>query len=881
MSTPDFPAVNVGQTDYPLRPNATSRGPLSHDSATPPSLRTAPNDTPGFRLLDGPPYANGVPHLGHVLNKHLKDAVARAAHATGHTVEWRPGWDCHGLPLELAVERTGVDRSDRLGFVAAARTFATGQALGQAEVFHQQGWSADWSAPWRTHDPQMEAGTLRVLADLLDRGHVQTRFAAVPWCPRCQSTLSGAEQEPRALTSEAWLVPFTLEDGDQVLSWTTTPWTLPLHRALVVDPFATYVALTLGDERAWVSRDTAEHWAVLLGATRLPFERTGSELAGRAYRTPWTTGQVVADPRALSQAGTGVLHAVPGLAELDTALARDHDWTLVQHLSTDGRVLASPCAEQNQTFAGAQPSQEPVRAAYAGSPWCRVLPHQVEHPHCWRHHVPLLTRASRQVFLVLDEQVRQRAAHMVDQLTFTPEAGRARLAAAMAARPDWCLSRQRTWGVPLALFLDRATGQPHASAATWMRRTAEAMETQGVEAWWRQPSSAWVQNEADLDTLDRVDDVLDVWFDSGCVPQLVGAGDVVVEGTDQHRGWFQSCLWVAAALGAPLPFKRVATHGFVLGADGLKLSKSTGGDSKGGRGPAVPPPWHQLPTDVVRLWALTGSEGHDKVWSQATVQAAQGAVARLRGVLRFLLANTLVSPTLVDPKTLPVWDRYWWKATVDMADRALALCAQARTGEALSQVMPFADTFSSVVLGAWKDRLYCAPPSSPERQALELALRGCLAAWGRLLSVLMPRAVADAQAWWPTAMEQDAVVPFVSPKETAQVEQVLAAREALLPTLEAMSQAKGGPTTRRVAASPLPTWPGQLLAAALGVGQVGDFVETLTPVPLASGLHLLAVGLSPDPVCARCRRPQPEWKGGCCAVCVARTQFVKDGALTV
>lgn len=869
MDTPAFPPVSVGQTAYPLRSDATARGPLPAPPAAP--------GAPDFHLLDGPPYANGAPHLGHVLNKHLKDAVARAAAAQGHQMVWRPGWDCHGLPLELAVEKTGVARTDRPAFLAAARAHAQSQVDLQASVFTQQGWCAQWGQPWTTQDPQMEAGTLRVLADLLDAGRVQARFAAVPWCPRCQSTLSGAEQEPRSLTTQAWLVPFALDDGDQLLSWTTTPWTLPLHRALVVHPDARYAALALDGVRAWVSEETAEHWATVLSATLTDQRCTGQALAGRAYRTPWTEHTVVADARVLPAAGTGVLHAVPGLAELDTALARDYGWETLPHLAPNGTLQQSPCSEQLGTQAGSPASTEPVRMPYAHSPWHRVLPYTVEHPHCWRHHVPLLTRPSRQVFLVLDDEVRHRARAMVEQLHFTPESARARLQAAMATRPDWCLSRQRTWGVPLSLFLDRATGQPHARAATWMRRVADAMQVEGVQAWWSRPSGDWLDADVLQDEVDRVDDVLDVWFDSGCVPQLVGAADVVVEGTDQHRGWFQSCLWLAAALDRPLPFKRVVTHGFVLGADGQKLSKSTGGDVKG-KQPKGPPPWHQLPTDVVRLWALAGSEGHDKAWSLATVQSAQGASQRLRGVLRFLLANALPQATRLDVQALPAWDRYWWSELTRVVEQSLAHCVQGRTGEALALALPFADTFSSVVLGAWKDRLYCAPAHTVERQQLDGVLRACLVQVARLMSVLMPRALSEAEPFWSADLPSwenpvDAVAPpSVSLEERQEVERVLATRAALATALEQQAKDKGGPTVRRVSGQGLPAWEGQLLADALGVGQVGPECTDQVTVPAPAGVADLRVGLSPDPVCPRCRRPQAVLQAGCCAPCWMRSE---------
>ena len=857
-----FPVL-VGKTDYPLRSQPELRGPLS--------LSYTHSGAPSFRLLDGPPYANGLPHLGHVLNKHLKDAVARAAHASSFNVEWRPGWDCHGLPLELAVEKQGFSRHRRSEFTAAARLYATEQAGLQSDVFQQQGWCAQWDKPWHTHDYNMEAGTLRVLASLLDQDRLAVRFTAVPWCPRCGSTLSGAEQEEGAVTTTAWLVPFEMETGVKLLSWTTTPWTLPFHRSLVVNPSATYVLLEKAGEYAWVSEDTSERWMTVLEAQKTGQHCLGADLADAKYLSPWTSGRVASSQKVLSAAGTGVLHAVPGLSELDTDLAADHGWEVLQHLSVHGRLLESPCEGQEGTLAGSEEAQVGVSKAYEDSVWFAQMPYQTEHPHCWRHKVPLLTRASRQLFLTLDQATRDRAAQMVDKVAFTPEVGRARLQNAMKDRPDWCLSRQRTWGVPVALFLDKKTGQPHPLASKWMRRVADGLEKEGVDAWWNTASDVWVGDDACLDDLERMDDVLDVWFDSGCVPQLVGAGDVVVEGTDQHRGWFQSCVWVAAALGTDLPFSRVACHGFVLGPDGLKLSKSTGGDKGGGKNV---PAWSSLPTDVVRLWALGGTEGHDKVWSQETLQAAQSACSRFRGVLRFMLANTLPQEALSEDEllSLPVWDRYWCARSAEVSQKVVALCLEAKTGEALSLLVPFAEEFSALALGSWKDRLYCAPEHTDERKALNAVLSSCLTAWHKMLGVMTPRLVAEAEGFMPMQAHPE-FYPTLSKDERKQVKRVVGLREAMGPALEELGRAKVGPGRRRVV---LPEgfaqWPGQLLADALDVGQVSEEKTGLLEVSLSDTFTLdkVWVGQSPDPVCPRCRRAQSFWVGEVCKPCNER-----------
>lgn len=832
----NYPPVYLGQTEFPLRPDPLARGPVG---------RLGPAKGTSLRLLDGPPYANGLPHLGHVLNKHLKDAVVRALEAQGARVEWRPGWDCHGLPLELAVEAKGHHRADRAHFVKQAHDYARTQAQEQAEVFQAQGWMAEWNAPWHTLDPDMESGTLLVLAQLLERGLLDVRHTAVPWCALCQSTLASAEQFEQPLACQTWVAPFRLNEHEWLLSWTTTPWTLPLHRALVVHPRAVYVALVRDGHTFWVSQATVQRWSQVLEAQ--PDGRTcvGHAFVDRSYATPWMEGRVSESGHVLEDGGTGVLHAVPGLAVLDTELAREKGWDTPDVLGPDGCVRNSACLAQNGRKTHDTEALEAVRAAYATWQGWAQVPMTLDMPHCWRHKRPLLTRASRQVFLRLTPEVRARVTGWVDKMAFTPETGRTRLLDAVEGRPDWCLSRQRTWGVPLALYLDRSTGQPHAKAAHYMREVARGMASEGVSAWWNSPDTRWGV-EGDV---ERVDDVLDVWFDSGCVPALLGRSAVVVEGVDQFRGWFQSCLWVAAALGwEHPPFDRVVAHGFVVDAQGRKLSKSEGGD----RATKGVPDWKTLPTDAVRVWALAGSEGAEKAWTAPALQAAQAMLARWRGVLRFLLANRLETSGQGTPHA---WDRWWWFRCQNTAQRVVDLCARGETGQAVTLAAALGDQFSAQALVSWKDRLYCAPPESLERQQLDVALRGCATAWLRMLGVLTPRLVEEVLSHgnW----DDPGMVAAPSKQEHEQVLAVLATREKLAVQAEALARQKVSPGQREVAWDLAPDWPGQLVADALDVARV---------VP-----GLLEVRPCLDPVCPRCRRAQPVWLGACCQVCQDRT----------
>lgn len=832
--------VLVGKTPYSLKSNA-SKGPL------PVSLSTGSL----FRLVDGPPYANGSPHLGHVLNKNLKDAVARSACELGHNVQWRPGWDCHGLPLELLVEKQGVSRSNRLQFVAAARTEAQKHVDVQKGVFEEQGFMAQWDNPYKTMDPVMEAGTLRVFAQLLENGLVDVRFTSVPWCAQCQSTVSNAEQEEFEKTLDTLVVPFQLDTNEYVLSWTTTPWTLPLHQALVVNPNAVYVALSKDETLAWVSEDTAQRWAKQFDAEVTDTTCLGRDLMGRSYTTPWGTSVVCSDEAVVAEGGTGVLHAVPGLSDLDTALGKKYNWPVVHYLQPNGTVEGSPCSEQNGQYA--TKTNATVEQAYKqwNSVWVSSVKYTTVVPHCWRHKTPLMTKPSRQVFVVLTQEVRDRADQMANEMVFVPESGRSRFKAALLNRPDWCVSRQRTWGVPLALFVDKDTQKPHPKAVQWMRAVADQVEQKGVEAWWSSHTRDWVGD--DTDHVERVDDVLDVWFDSGAVPLLLGASEVALEGTDQHRGWFQSCVWLAAATNTPAPFKTVVTHGFVVDQNGNKLSKSSGGDKK-----TEAVKWDTLPTDVVRVWSLMGAEGADKKWSKDTVELSQSVVSRLRNTLRFLLANAPTEQQTVT-QDYDVWDLYWVEHLEQVRDHVLRLCVQGKTGEAVSALSRCADVFSSVVLQSWKDRLYCQPTTNPNRANLLTVVQHCVHLWASVCRPVAPRLVEDAKEFLPPQ------VLWTGRKTTAaekqDVEQVLAMRASLMTHWETH---KLPLSVRSVVWPNAPQWKGQLVADALDVAEVNTHTEDSLEW---NGVHQLWLGSSTHCLCPRCRRSQHTFVGDVCQYC--------------
>lgn len=875
-----FSPVYVGRTDFPLSPDTSVFPYLPLD------LRAVTD--PPFVLLDGPPYANGAVHLGHVYNKTLKDFLVRAAAARGCRTDWRPGWDCHGLPVELCVEREGGDRRQPCSFVTQARAYAESQVAQQRETFLSRGLAANWDRPYRTMDRQHQAGTLRVFAELLERNLVLVAHRPGPWCPACRSTLSSAEQEETTRTLTTAVVPFVLDEGGVLLSWTTTPWTLPYHAGLVVHPEATYERWRdeQSDTDAWVSQEARTRmaaWfprAVLTGETAV-----GSAWAGRGYTAPFGgRHRVVTDSSVQPAAGTGVLHAVPAFAAEDAALGRRFGWVTTDVLMANGR-LAAHAWEGHAGLSAGEEADAPVHAALTGRPWFCAAKESQTVPACWRHKTPLLVRPSRQVFLDLDA-VRARALAALDGVTFEPPAARERLRQAVANRPDWCLSRQRVWGVPLALYLDRRTGQPHAQAVRVMHRVADAVAEEGVEAWWESPGERWLSGLANVEDVERVDDVLDVWFDSGAVAAVLNVQpEAVVEGHDQVRGWFQSLLWVAAALDRPAPFSRVVVHGFVVDAGRRKLSKSEGGDRQG----AGPAPWPTWPTDVVRVWAAQGETGHDRSWSTEALNQAQTAYRRWRGTVRFALANV---PR--EQWAKPLQPKTWWpldRDDVEVVRRttvaALTHFAEGRPHRAAALLLEAADrTLSQGLLVRLKDRLYCAPPGHPEHEAAVDALRAGVGALVEGLRVLTPALVAEAENHAGVSLGVPAKFFHQDTPEDPEAQRARRWTDVLQRSWgQQASNWKGGLDRALLVlndGTPSFSWPEEAVREALGVGQLrwlglgesGDTDFVVGDFPDGGGSFRL--GPSPDGLCPRCRLPQPRLAtgDGQCRRCTERTASV-------
>lgn len=738
--------VSVGKTDFPMKATAFTPSDAPARAAQPST----------WTLLDGPPYANGALHMGHVRNKLLKDTLARAAHADGHAVAWRAGWDCHGLPVERNVEASGVSRDNPREFLAAARSYAFGQTLAQKGQFEMLGLSCDMEDAYRTMDFKQQAATLRVFARMVENGSVYRAYRPVAWCHECQSTVANAECEPAMLTTSDLYLFVELSDGNQAMVWTTQAWSLYGHDALLVNPSARYGLYRMqrdgveGTRDVWLSTQAMENVRDL-GVYTMEFLGTlvdGQDLVGLSYRVQWT-GQVhhvAAHVGVQDAAGTGWLHASAACSADDFAMLGeagvDARSLVHQPMNTDGRM-----PDANNDFYWVVHGAV-VKACVESDAWCHVVRVKREKDHCWRHKVALTVRPSAQWYVRLDAAVKTRAAERVAQVAFVPESGRARLLDAVMTRPDWCVSRQRTWGVPLSLYAD-AAGNVAPFAQEAFAEFASAVEAGGTAALLDAPK------ERDGYTLCT--DVLDVWFDSGAcfLTTMDETPDLVVEGHDQFRGWFQSSLLVSSVLDERLPYRQVVAHGFVLAKAGEKLSKSSGNANAVVKGAA--PAWETVHPDVLRVWSNHGEVGNDKFWNAASFDNAAALYQKWRNTLRFLLAN-LPAEAPVAEASSGWWDAERWTVHQARTTRArvVELLRVGNTDMAVETMHSWCQQLSNHSFMMVKDRLYCG--NSDERAATHAMLREVLVEMGTVMQCLMPCTWAEAQAflpaWWGQDMER-------------------------------------------------------------------------------------------------------------------------------
>ena len=745
--------LNLPQTVFPMRGDLARREPemLARWQETDlyDRIRKASKGRPRFVLHDGPPYANGDLHMGHAVNKILKDIVVRNKTMSGFDSPYLPGWDCHGLPIEHQVEKAGGDRHDPNPFRRQCREFAESQINLQREGFQRMGVLGEWKNPYKTMHPPTEAGIIRALAKIYGQNLIVHRLKSVLWCADCESALAEAEVEYDNRTSQAVDVAFPLTaiaDGyrrfgtpDKALPislviWTTTPWTLPANRAIAVHPQMEYVLLQTDGHCHIIAKDlheeAAERWQ-LKNATVIA-TALGSALIGLSYRHPFYDREspLLGGEHVTAEAGTGLVHIAPGHGEEDFELGVRHDLPLESPVDKRGHFLA------DLPLFGGQNIQTAVPAIIDELKKRQVLlAHQTyEHsyPLCWRHKSPVFFRATWQWFLAMDKAkatgntLREEALRSVEETDFYPGWGKNRLRAMIATRPDWCLSRQRFWNVPIPFFVHQQSGELHPKTTELMEAVARRIEKEGIEAWFESAKEDWLPDDKEH---EKIADSLDVWFDSGVTHQAVlnwsggdddSRPDMYLEGSDQHRGWFHSSLLTGAAMFGRAPYRQILTHGFVVAGDGRKMSKSEGN---------VISPKNLIDAygaDLLRLWVGSSDYSSEITLSDEIISRVIETYRRLRNTLRFLLANTAdydPARQAQPAEALLEIDRYQLAITEDLRQSVAELYGRHDYHTLIHRLHHFcSQDLGGFYLDILKDRLYTCPVDSPARRSAQQIL---------------------------------------------------------------------------------------------------------------------------------------------------------------
>ena len=812
-----------------------------------------------FILHDGPPYANGEIHIGHAVNKVLKDIIVKARTLDGLDAPYVPGWDCHGLPIELQVERKKGKPGQKISiaqFRHACRDYASKQVEGQRADFQRLGVLGDWAHPYLTMAPRFEADIVRALGRIIANGHLQKGSKPVHWCLDCASALAEAEVEyadkdsiaidvrfavtdPEALLARCHSVPEGQGTGPMsVVIWTTTAWTLPANQAVALNPELEYALVQVaedgpnGAERLLVAegllKDTMDRWNI--PHYRVIAYGRGDAFEGLALAHPFYERQVpiILGEHVTLEAGTGAVHTAPGHGLEDYIVGRRYDLAVDNPVGGNGRFL-----EGTPLFAGENvfdANERVIETLQANKALVRKQRFTHSYPHCWRHKTPVIFRATPQWFISMEQAgLRESALREIGTVRWMPDWGLSRIDGMVRNRPDWCISRQRTWGVPIPLFVDKESGALHPRTEALIEEVAQRIDVKGIDAWFDlQPEELLGAEEGAR--YEKVYDTLDVWFDSGvthaCVldrgaaeaggerdgappgraPADASAGvtagawaglrrpaDLYLEGSDQHRGWFQSSLLTSVAMHDQAPYRAVLTHGFTVDEKGEKMSKS--------KGNVVRPQevMKTLGADIIRLWvAAADYRGEMRVSDEILTRTAD-AYRRIRNTARFLLSNLNgfdPAKDRVPAAEMIALDRW-------AVDRALQLqqeIIQAYQDYQFHLIVHRLHHFCVVDLGGFyldviKDRQYTTGADSLPRRSCQTAMYHIIEAMSRWLAPILSFTADElwrylpgerdetifTACWYDGLFALDAGEPF----DRAFWRQVLAVRTAIGRQLEA------------------------------------------------------------------------------------------------
>lgn len=785
-------SLNLPETPFPMRGNLAQREPAMlkewYEDNLYGQIRAARAGREKFILHDGPPYANGAIHIGHAVNKIIKDMVVKSKTLSGFDAPYVPGWDCHGLPIELVVERKYGKAGEKLTdaeFRAKCRVYAQTQIDEQREDFKRMGVFGDWEQPYLTMSFKQEASIVRALGAIMQQGHLQQGFKPVHWCTDCGSALAEAEVEYQERTSpaidvrflaadeSALLAPFAGADQAQgegrvsVLIWTTTPWTLPANMAVTVSATMEYALVQV----AATAERAAERFVLASDLVTSAMARYGVEnykvlahCQGEALELiqlqhPLQNRQVplILGDHVTTDSGTGCVHTAPGHGVDDFNVAQQYQIEVYNPVNDNGVYKAdTPDFAGQHVFKANTAIIEHLQQA-------GLLVHHENYlhsyPHCWRHKTPIIFRATPQWFISMDKQgLRSQATEQIKQVRWFPEWGEQRITSMVEGRPDWCISRQRTWGVPLTLFIHRETAELHPRSSELLELAAQRIEREGIQAWFDLAAEELLGDEAS--DYRKLTDTLDVWFDSGVTHYAVLAqdenlqwpADLYLEGSDQHRGWFQSSLLTGVAIRGQAPYKQVLTHGFTVDGQGRKMSKSLGN--------VIAPQeiWNKMGADILRLWVASTDYTAEITVSDEVFNRAADAYRRIRNTARFLLANLKgFEPAQheVAVKDMVALDHWIISRARELQQELLAAYDEYQFHSVVQKLMHFCSIeLGSFYLDIIKDRQYTAQANSIAQRSCQTAMWYLLEAMVRWMAPMMSFTAQEIWQFMPALPQQ-------------------------------------------------------------------------------------------------------------------------------
>ncbi len=838
MTMTDYKAtLNLPETAFPMKAGLPQREPetlarwQSMDLYQ--KLREQGKGRPQFILHDGPPYANGSIHIGHAVNKVIKDMIVRSRTLAGFDAPYVPGWDCHGLPIEHKVETTFGKNQPADQTRERCRDYAAQQIEGQKADFVRLGVLGDWDNPYKTMEYSNEAGEIRALAKMVEGGFVFKGLKPVNWCFDCGSALAEAEVEYQDKKSDAIDVAFAVEDADQlaaafgqahlakpasIVIWTTTPWTIPANQALNVHPDFIYALVDTGDTLLVLAEELVESSLQRYGLQGEIIARCeGRALENIRFRHPFYErfSPVYLAEYVETGAGTGIVHSSPAYGEDDFRTCKHYGMEnddILSPVQSNGVYVADLPFFGGQFIWKANPAiVEKLREVGA------LLKHEsISHSymHCWRHKTPLIYRATAQWFVGMDKVVadgsslRARALDAIENTQFVPAWGQARLHGMIAGRPDWCISRQRNWGVPIPFFLHKESGELHPRTVELMEQVAQRVEQEGIEAWFKLEPTELLGDEAEQ--YEKINDTLDVWFDSGTTHWHVMRGshpmgheegpraDLYLEGSDQHRGWFHSSLLTACAIDGHAPYRGLLTHGFVVDENGRKMSKSMGN--------VVAPQEvnDSLGADILRLWVSSTDYSGEMAVSKVILQRTADAYRRIRNTTRFLLSNLNgfdPSKDLLPVEQMLDLDRWALDAAARLQTEITEAYDEYRFWNVYHKVHNFCvQELGGFYLDIIKDRQYTTQADSIARRSCQTALFHIAEALVRWIAPILAFTADEIWQFLPgernesvmlnTWYDQLPLLPEGFALDRAYWEQIQAVKGAVNKELEGMRAAK-------------------------------------------------------------------------------------------